>query len=70
MVMLSLLYLPRSDLNNPLSLLVWVLRINNSRPSSLEEENLNYKISKPHLNLGIMLTWMKAPFQKITCLLK
>lgn len=65
-VMLTLIYLPKSDLNNPLSILVWVLRVNNSRPSSLEEENLNHKVSKPNLNLGIMFMPMKVPFQKIT----
>lgn len=62
--MLSLIRFPRSDLNNPLSILVCVLRTNNSRPSLLEEENLNYEVSKPHLYMGIM--WMKVPFQKIT----
>lgn len=59
-------YVPSSDLNNPLSILVWVLKINNSRSSSLEEKNLNHKVSKPHLNMGIMFMWMRVPFQKIT----
>lgn len=65
-VMLSLKCLLRSDLSNPLSILVWVLRTNNSRPSSLEKENLDYEVPKPHLNMGIMFMWIQFPFQKIT----
>jgi len=52
--------LPGSGRSNPPSISLGVRRTRNSSCSSAEEENLNYEVSKPHLNMGLKLTQKKA----------